>query len=112
MGIYTGREDYVQCVFCAGIIGHWEFNDDPTIEHEKSFPQCAFVNECDVGNIPMIYPFRCVVNKTCKETFETDKDVENHAMEYHSNYDISQEDVNEFLLAKFKRESDRLRTFK
>ena len=110
--IYTGREDYVQCVFCAGIIGHWESNDDPMIEHEKSFPLCAFVNKWDVGNIPMIFPFRCVVNKTCIETFETDKDVENHVMEYHSNCDISREDVNELLLAKFKSESDRLLTFK
>ena len=41
--VYTGREDYVQCAFCAGIIGNWEEDDDPMTEHTKSFPRCAFV---------------------------------------------------------------------
>ena len=41
--VYTGREDYVQCAFCAGIIGNWEEDDDPMVEHKKLFPRCAFV---------------------------------------------------------------------
>ena len=41
--VYTGREDFVQCVFCAGIIGNWEEEDDPMREHEKLFPKCAYV---------------------------------------------------------------------
>ena len=46
--INTGREDFVQCVFCAGIVGGWEKGDCPKTEHENLFPFCGFVQGLDV----------------------------------------------------------------
>ena len=46
--INTGREDFVQCVFCAGIVGGWEKDDCPKTEHENLFPFCGFVQGLDV----------------------------------------------------------------
>ena len=46
--IYTRRDDDVQCVFCAGVIGDWADNDDPMIVHQRNFPTCPFI----VENIP------------------------------------------------------------
>ena len=40
---YLGVEDQVQCVFCRGVIGQWEINDNPMSEHERFFPSCPFV---------------------------------------------------------------------
>ena len=56
--VNTGREDYVQCVFCAGIIGNWEENDDPMVEHKKEFPKCRFIfnDGYYVGNVPIVNP--------------------------------------------------------
>merc|ERR1712141_843451 len=52
--INTGREDNVQCVFCAGILGNWEEKDDPMVEHKKL--KCCFIqnNGYNVGNIPIV----------------------------------------------------------
>ena len=49
--INTGKEDNVQCVFCTGILGNWEENDDPMTEHKKSFPKCCFVHNADGYNV-------------------------------------------------------------
>ena len=51
--IHTGRDDNVQCVFCAGIAGGWGIGDSPMEEHKKFFPQCAFVQGLNVRNIPL-----------------------------------------------------------
>ena len=175
--VNTGREDFVQCVFCAGIIGNWEEEDDPMVEHKKEFPKCRFIfnDGYNVGNIPIVEHnpeisisdveildnddavvvelpnqdhdfvnvedeskslmeiepsdkcddhqtdeilevtcgniFSCVISN-CKETFQSDHDLENHVLNDHSNHNHRREDINELLLAKYKAESDRLNTFK
>ena len=38
--VYTGREDCVQCIFCAGVDWDWKEGDDPFLEHKKSSPRC------------------------------------------------------------------------
>ncbi|KAG8172504.1 hypothetical protein JTE90_017585 [Oedothorax gibbosus] len=40
---YTGvaTDDEVTCFFCGGALGHWEYNDEPWVEHAKFFPNCA-----------------------------------------------------------------------
>ena len=51
--VHTGRDDNVQCVFCAGIAGGWEKGDSPMDEHKELFPKCAFVQGLNVRNIPL-----------------------------------------------------------
>ena len=48
---YFNDGDKVQCAFCLGIIGQWEKNDDPFVEHKNHFPRCPFVLGLPVGNI-------------------------------------------------------------
>jgi len=40
---FTGFEDQVRCFFCAGGIKQWRENDDPSEEHARWFPDCAFL---------------------------------------------------------------------
>ena len=56
--------------------------------------------------------FKCVIDNDCKEKFKTDAELEEHVLEKHSNFNLTREDVNERLLARYKKESDRLKTFK
>ena len=51
--VHTGRDDNVQCVFCAGIAGGWEKGDSPMDEHKELFPKCAFVQGKECFNIPL-----------------------------------------------------------
>jgi len=48
---YLGVADQVQCVFCRGVIGNWEVNDDPCREHLRHFPTCPFMLGLPVGNV-------------------------------------------------------------
>lgn len=50
---YLSEEDKVQCVFCHGIVSHWENHDDPLREHSRHFSFCPFIMGRDVGNIPI-----------------------------------------------------------
>ena len=50
---YIGPSDRVRCAFCSGILKSWRFSDDPCREHKIHFPQCPFVRNIDVGNIPI-----------------------------------------------------------
>lgn len=50
---YTGNEDRVQCAFCLNILMRWETGDNPIEEHRKHIPDCDFMQDCDVGNVPM-----------------------------------------------------------
>jgi len=51
-GLYfTGQADRVQCVFCRGFLRNWVQGDQPTDEHRRHFPDCAFVRGRQVGNI-------------------------------------------------------------
>jgi Inhibitor of Apoptosis domain. len=43
----------VQCAFCSGVVGHWEAGDDPSMEHQRHFPNCPLHLNIPVGNIPL-----------------------------------------------------------
>ena len=61
----------------------------------------------------MPYRYPCLVSKTCEETFKTDKEIEDHVHQKHSDAKLSKVDVNELLLVPYQnREADRLKTFK
>ncbi|KAK6172083.1 hypothetical protein SNE40_018041 [Patella caerulea] len=40
---YLGREDAVQCFYCAGILKSWLDDDIPWQEHAKWFPKCPYL---------------------------------------------------------------------
>lgn len=40
---YTGVGDKVKCFCCDGVIGDWNFTDNPWEEHAFWFPNCKFV---------------------------------------------------------------------
>lgn len=42
---YLNIADQVKCAFCGGIIGQWEVNDQPLLEHRKFFPDCPIVQQ-------------------------------------------------------------------
>lgn len=50
---YRGLGDQVQCAFCSIQISQWEMGDNPMTEHRKHAPNCAFVLQLPVGNIPL-----------------------------------------------------------
>ena len=61
------------------------------------------------------HKFPCIIfdiKPPCEETFKTDKDLENHVLKTHSNAKLSKEDISDLLLNQYKKESDRLKTFK
>uniref|UniRef100_T1HSP8 RING-type domain-containing protein n=1 Tax=Rhodnius prolixus TaxID=13249 RepID=T1HSP8_RHOPR len=41
---YTQVDDKVQCAFCDGLVGNWEYGDEPDVEHQRHFPACTFVS--------------------------------------------------------------------
>lgn len=50
---YTGRADRACCAFCHGVLHSWQPDDDPNIEHCRHFPDCPFVRQQNVGNVPL-----------------------------------------------------------
>lgn len=48
---YTGTGDRVRCAFCRNGLRSWQPGDIPREEHAKYFPNCPFVQNCDVGNV-------------------------------------------------------------
>jgi len=50
---YTGQTDRTCCAFCRRVLHRWQPGDDPDVEHRRSFPECPFVRQQDVGNIPL-----------------------------------------------------------
>lgn len=42
---YLNVADQVKCAFCDGIIGQWEVDDQPLLEHKKFFPECPIVRQ-------------------------------------------------------------------
>jgi len=47
------KEDFMQCIHCGVVIGHWEAHDDVTVEHKKHSPNCKSTK---VKNINSDYP--------------------------------------------------------
>lgn len=50
---YMGTGDVVRCAFCRGTLKEWTRGDNAMTEHQKYFPQCSFVRQQDVGNVPL-----------------------------------------------------------
>jgi len=50
---YTGQGDRTGCAFCRGVLHHWQPWDDSDVEHRRHFPDCPFVRQRDVGNVPL-----------------------------------------------------------
>ena len=43
--IYTGNKTIVTCFYCNGSLQNWGANDNPTIEHARWFPHCAYAKQ-------------------------------------------------------------------
>lgn len=50
---YTGQGDRTRCAFCRGVLHRWQPSDDPDDEHCRHFPDCPFVRQQDIGNVPL-----------------------------------------------------------
>ena len=50
---YTGNSDRVQCAFCFGVLQNWEEGDKAIREHVRYLPNCPFVIQEEVNNIPI-----------------------------------------------------------
>ena len=50
---YRGLADQTQCAFCCITISQWEPQDNPMAEHRRHAPNCPFVLNLAVGNIPL-----------------------------------------------------------
>ena len=69
----------------------------------------------DNEDMTTTHKFPCIIfdiKPPCEETFKTDKELENHVLKTHSNAKLSKEDISDLLLNQYKKESDRLKTFK
>jgi len=42
---YTGSKTIVTCFYCNGSLQNWGINDNPTIEHARWFPHCAYIRQ-------------------------------------------------------------------
>lgn len=42
---YTGTKTIVTCFYCNGSLQNWGANDNPTIEHARWFPHCAYAKQ-------------------------------------------------------------------
>ena len=42
---YTGVKSIVTCFYCNGSLQNWGPNDNPTIEHARWFPHCAYAKQ-------------------------------------------------------------------
>jgi baculoviral IAP repeat-containing protein 2/3 len=42
---YTGTKTIVTCFYCNGSLQNWGSNDNPTIEHARWFPNCAYAKQ-------------------------------------------------------------------
>ena len=84
--IFTGKEDNVQCAFCASVIDGWEDGDIPMEEHKKVNENCAFV----LGkHINLIVPSRAGGKKAkcwylqCDAEFKERKSLMIHVKRHH-----------------------------
>jgi hypothetical protein len=42
---YTGIKTVVTCFYCNGSLQSWGQNDNPTVEHARWFPHCAYAKQ-------------------------------------------------------------------
>lgn len=50
---YKSVADETQCAFCCITISQWETEDNPIEEHAIYAPNCPFISNYKVGNIPL-----------------------------------------------------------
>ena len=50
---YRGVSDHTMCAFCCITISQWEPQDNPMTEHRRHAPNCPFVLQLNVGNVPL-----------------------------------------------------------
>jgi len=50
---YRGISDHTMCAFCCITISQWEPHDNPMTEHRRHAPNCPFVLQLNVGNVPL-----------------------------------------------------------
>ncbi|XP_026475559.1 death-associated inhibitor of apoptosis 1-like [Ctenocephalides felis] len=53
---YMKVDDRVRCEFCKVEIDRWEQGDDPSIDHQRWAPNCPFLRNRPVGNVPIDPP--------------------------------------------------------
>ena len=41
--IYLGTGDRLKCFYCNGGLQHWQFHEDPWVEHSKWYPNCEYL---------------------------------------------------------------------
>ena len=107
------EERYAKCPTCRKPVRNYIklFFQVPEEEHRPKKEKLQSQNDVAV-DIDLEHKFSCIVNKTCEETFKTTFDLEDHVIQFHSNAKLTREDANKLLLAQYKEESDRLKTFK
>ncbi|CAF0905269.1 unnamed protein product [Adineta ricciae] len=42
---YTGSDTTVTCFYCGGSLQNWSSTDNPTVEHARWFPNCAYIKQ-------------------------------------------------------------------
>lgn len=42
---YTGTKTIVTCFYCNGSLQNWGATDNPTVEHARWFPNCAYIQQ-------------------------------------------------------------------
>ena len=52
----------VRCIYCNGLLHHWEVKDVVNVEHKRNYPNCPFVRGANVGNIANMSPTNRVMN--------------------------------------------------
>ena len=107
------EERYAKCPTCRKPVRNYIklFFQVPEEEHPPEKEKLKSQNDVAV-DIDLEHKFSCIVNKTCEQTFKTTFDLEDHVIQFHSNAKLTREDANKLLLAQYKEESDRLKTFK
>ncbi|XP_008184238.2 baculoviral IAP repeat-containing protein 7-B-like [Acyrthosiphon pisum] len=46
---YVGPQDRVRCTFCSSEYDYWQPGEDPSAEHKRQSPHCAFFNDSSDG---------------------------------------------------------------
>ncbi|MCK5894136.1 MAG: hypothetical protein KAG53_06920 [Endozoicomonadaceae bacterium] len=59
---YIGLEDCVRCFFCGGGLREWEADNNPMVEHQKWYSDCAYIK--DEENIQRVTNTQKSDNKT------------------------------------------------
>ncbi|XP_042855273.1 baculoviral IAP repeat-containing protein 7-B-like [Penaeus japonicus] len=116
---YLGKKDQTMCAFCRGIIMKWESEDTPRGEHTSYYPNCPFINNKQVGNVPLVHGG---VNKNCASSPEAVTNTSVSEKDYEKENELDSPNANTCLVPTVIEDSDdrqdlrnekfRLETFK